>query len=471
VLLDNGRVRTLADEVGRQALRCIRCSACLNVCPVYARTGGHAYGSVYPGPIGAILTPQLVGIEGEAAREGDGRSRRDAGTEGGKGGLGSSENAASLPYASSLCGACAEVCPVGIEIPRLLTHLRAREVAARGRLDPEKLTMRALFHTFSSRRRYERAQKLARTAARPFGRTISRAPGPLAGWTASRDLPTPARESFRDWWRREGRSSPGTPSRSTVSAFTPQIGDNADTIRAAGGGGAAGGGPAGSGGSDARSGILHRIRAALAGAEPSDIPREYRTEDARERDKIVTMFAERVAEYRATVHRAAADEVAAVVARIAAEAGAERVSGGGSEPEAGAPRIGIPVDLPDEWRPADRVELVEDDALSVEELDGLDGVLTGCAAAVAEAGAFVLDAGEGQGRRALTLLPDLHVCVVKEDQVVGLLPEAVARLEGSVKAGRPLTFVAGPSATSDIELDRVEGVHGPRVLHVVLVAE
>ena len=111
VLLDNGRVQTLADEVGRQALRCIRCSACLNVCPVYSRVGGHAYGSVYPGPIGAILTPQLKGIEGDAG---------------------------SLPYASSLCGACGDVCPVKIEIPRLLTHLRAREVASRSRLDPEK---------------------------------------------------------------------------------------------------------------------------------------------------------------------------------------------------------------------------------------------------------------------------------------------------------------------------------------------
>ncbi|HEX6585094.1 MAG TPA: lactate utilization protein B, partial [Thermoleophilaceae bacterium] len=109
VLLDNGRVRTLADDVGRQALRCIRCSACLNVCPVYTRVGGHAYGSVYPGPIGAILTPQLKDMKGDTA---------------------------SLPYASSLCGACGEVCPVKIEIPRLLTHLRAREVASRSRLNP-----------------------------------------------------------------------------------------------------------------------------------------------------------------------------------------------------------------------------------------------------------------------------------------------------------------------------------------------
>jgi L-lactate dehydrogenase complex protein LldG len=114
--------------------------------------------------------------------------------------------------------------------------------------------------------------------------------------------------------------------------------------------------------------------------------------------------------------------------------------------------------------------LVEDAGLSVAQLDGLDGALTGCAVAIAETGTFVLDGGPGQGRRALTLVPDLHICVVREDQVVGLVPEAVRELEDAVRAGRPLTFVSGPSATSDIELDRVEGVHGPRVLHVVLVA-
>ena len=152
--------------------------------------------------------------------------------------------------------------------------------------------------------------------------------------------------------------------------------------------------------------------------------------------------------------------------------------------EAGARRIGIPADLPEEWRPnategdreGDRaaggggLELVQDDALSVRQLDQLDGALTGCAVAIAETGTFVLDGGVGQGRRALTLVPDLHICVVREDQVVGLVPEAVTQLEEAVRAGRPLTFVSGPSATSDIELDRVEGVHGPRVLHVVLVA-
>ena len=220
--------------------------------------------------------------------------------------------------------------------------------------------------------------------------------------------------------------------------------------------------PAAGPGGGARADILHRIRSALAGAAPPDIPRNYRTEDERGRDEIVKVFAERVAEYRATVHRVAESEVAETVGRIASEAGARR--------------IGIPADFPEEWRPKDvggeeaGLELVEDSSLSVPELDDLDGALTACALGIAEVGAFVLDGGEGQGRRALSLVPDLHICVVREDQVVGLVPEAVRKLEESVKSGRPLTFVAGPSATSDIELDRVEGVHGPRVLHVIVAA-
>ena len=160
VLLDNGRTDVLADEVGRQALRCIRCSACLNVCPVYSRTGGHAYESVYPGPIGAILTPQLHGME-------EGRS---------------------LPYASSLCGACYEVCPVSIDIPRVLVHLRGRVVDTEPAYKPEKLAMRALHRAFSSRGAYERAQKAARVGSRPLasGGRIGGLPWPVSGWTATR---------------------------------------------------------------------------------------------------------------------------------------------------------------------------------------------------------------------------------------------------------------------------------------------
>ena len=180
VLLDNGRTNTLADEVGRQALRCIRCSACLNVCPVYSRTGGHAYESVYPGPIGAILTPQLHKLE-------EGRT---------------------LPWASSLCGACYEVCPVKIEIPRILVHLRGRVVdSERERLIPypEQLVMRTMAKVFGDRGRYERAQRLGRAGQLPFARRgkIERLPPPLNGWTAMRDLKPLPKETFRNWWRRE----------------------------------------------------------------------------------------------------------------------------------------------------------------------------------------------------------------------------------------------------------------------------
>jgi L-lactate dehydrogenase complex protein LldF len=173
VLLDAGRTRVLADEVGRQALHCIRCSACLNVCPVYSRTGGHAYGSIYPGPIGAILTPQLLGIE----------------------------QAPSLPGASSLCGACYEVCPVKIDIPEVLLHLRAEAVRATGGR-AEQAAMTAVGWAFGGRRRFELAQRLSRLAQLPFVRRgrIRWLPGKLGGWTKTRDLRPVARQSFRGWW-------------------------------------------------------------------------------------------------------------------------------------------------------------------------------------------------------------------------------------------------------------------------------
>ncbi|HEV2781499.1 MAG TPA: lactate utilization protein B [Actinophytocola sp.] len=178
VLLDNGRTATLADPVGRSALRCIRCSACLNVCPVYERTGGAAYGSVYPGPIGAILTPMLVDDPHD-------------------------KQAASLPYASSLCGACFEVCPVRIDIPSVLVHLRAKTVAAKGKRTPEAAGMATLAWILGNPRRYEAAQK-AGSLARLLGRggRITHLPWPGSKWTDSRDAPVPPRESFRAWWRR-----------------------------------------------------------------------------------------------------------------------------------------------------------------------------------------------------------------------------------------------------------------------------
>jgi len=180
VLLDNGRTSVLADPIGRQALRCIRCSACLNVCPVYERTGGHAYGSTDPGPIGAILSPMLTGVADNS----------------------------SLPYASSLCGACYDVCPVRINIPDVLVHLRGAVVEDKRRSQrtptPEAVAMAAAGWVMDDARRYRRAIRAARVG-RLLGRRrgrITSLPFPLSRWTAARDAPVPPPETFRDWWAR-----------------------------------------------------------------------------------------------------------------------------------------------------------------------------------------------------------------------------------------------------------------------------
>jgi L-lactate dehydrogenase complex protein LldF len=188
VLLDNGRTNVLADQVGRQALRCIRCSACLNVCPVYERTGGHAYGSVYPGPIGAVLTPMLRGVGHDASTD-------------------------SLPYPSTLCGACYEVCPVAIDIPEILVHLRAQVVDAHRAQVPhgQDVAMKAAGWTLGSPSRLRMAERLTSLAGRlvphsrrsPEGRaSLGRLPWPGSRWTDARDLPAPPAESFRRWWTR-----------------------------------------------------------------------------------------------------------------------------------------------------------------------------------------------------------------------------------------------------------------------------
>lgn len=195
ILIDNGRTAVLADEVGRQALHCIRCSACLNVCPVFQRAGGHSYGSVYPGPIGAILSPQMSGIEAEANN--------------------------SLPYASSLCGACYEVCPVKINIPDVLVHLRGEDVDAKHgkgqegtrRKAPDQMDAmmggaRVAFGSGTALGLAERGLPLGRVVAGKDHR-IDKLPGLVGGWTKYRDIDTPPKESFRAWWKKNrGKQAP-----------------------------------------------------------------------------------------------------------------------------------------------------------------------------------------------------------------------------------------------------------------------
>ena len=210
--------------------------------------------------------------------------------------------------------------------------------------------------------------------------------------------------------------------------------------------------------------ILRRIRRATHDVpeeeRPEDVPveRGYRKEDDSPREELVERFAERVAEYEATVHRVNEDGLPEAIAEACRSRGVRRLV--------------IPPGLPKEWIP-ESVETLRDAArprLTKEELDESDGALTGCSLGIAQTGTIVLDAGERQGRRALTLVPDYHLCVVREDQIVGLVPEAFAKLADTVKGeGRAITFISGPSATSDIELNRVEGVHGPRTLEVLIV--
>ena len=268
VLLDNGRSRVLADEVGRQALRCIRCSACLNVCPVYERTGGHADGSVYPGPIGAILNPLLRGPGADAQTD-------------------------SLPYASSLCGACYDVCPVLIDIPSVLVDLRAQVVDAHrssgGRLalpKAEAVAMKAAGRALSSGRRIQALERLSSLAGRAIGTRRSRR--------------LPSGRAAITWLPRTGLavdSGPRPPS--SAHRILPGVV-----------------GPHSGQSMTARDDILGRVRSALRHApRPPAVPRDIRA--ASGDGDLLEMFAERLTEYRAEIVRCAADDVEArIVERL-----------------------------------------------------------------------------------------------------------------------------------------------------------
>ena len=370
MLLDNGRTRALADEVGRQALRCIRCSACLNVCPVYERVGGHAYGSVYPGPIGAILNPLLQAASG------------------------TDEQTDSLPYASSLCGACFEVCPVRIDIPSVLVDLRAQVVDShRGDRCPsaEALAMRAAAAFALSRRRRQSCASAGRLspALRRCRRSRRRRSRRRAAGPAPATSRPPPEESFRAWWDRTDGG--------------PWLRRGAATSMSA------------------RDEILGRVRAALDASRPG---RGARRRRGRPGADLVGLFVERVEDYRAVVDRCAPAELAAVVAACSTA----RAS---SYP----PAFGSTCRAP-----------VVDDRLTAAELDDFDAVVTRARVGIAETGTIVLDHRPGQGRRAISLVPDLHVCIVAPTRSS---PTSPTRSRCSTPRGRsPGSAGPRPPATS-----------------------
>ena len=208
--------------------------------------------------------------------------------------------------------------------------------------------------------------------------------------------------------------------------------------------------------SEARELVLDAVRGALAGAAPAEaVPREYLRHGTLDAQARIALLCERISDYRAQVHRVDAADLAATIGDAFARQSATRVC--------------VPAGVPAQWRPAG-LDLLTDDGLSFDALDRLDGVLTGATLAIAQTGTIVLTAAPAEGRRALTLVPDLHVCVGGEEQVVETVPEALAPLAELVRTRRsPITLISGPSATSDIELRRVEGVHGPRRLIVIVV--
>jgi iron-sulfur cluster protein len=430
VLIDNGRSSALSDRVGREALRCIRCAACLNVCPVYERVGGHAYGSVYPGPIGAVLTPQLDHVA-------------------------SDEVAKSLPYASTLCGACFEACPVRIDIPKLLVHLRGEIVnAERGVLpkSQEQVAMRAASWVFARASRLSTVARMGMVTRRVARSHRLALPGWLSGWSRFRSTPLPSQASFATWWRLEHRSLPASTSklpthhiaRPTRVSVAPQaVGIRRRVPQIT------------SRRQDPRRTILAAIEFANVGHEQSSaIARTYRRPARIDAIDTLELFVDRVSDYQAVVTYASSSTLSTTVAQVLHARGSRSVV-----IASGAPRVWV--------GEFDGTVNVDDGTLELQTLNGIDAVVTGCRSAIAETGTVVLNSDPDQGRRIITLIPDHHVVIVRADQISSDVPDVFADLDPT----RPQTWISGPSATSDIELSRVEGVHGPRKLDVIVVRD
>jgi iron-sulfur cluster protein len=428
VLIDNGRSSALDDRVGREALRCIRCAACLNVCPVYEQVGGHAYGSVYPGPIGAILTPQLNHVTSDHV-------------------------AKSLPYASTLCGACFDACPVRIDIPKLLVHLRGEVVNSDRSALPktqEQLGMRAASWIFARPSHLRALTDLGAKSKRLLGNRNLALPGWLSGWSRFRSVPLPQRDSFATWWRKERGGPPARAlarrSRSLTRAEHTRGVPHAaglreraldfDTNDAA-----------------PRDIILSAVKFAnrSTGAPPV-VSRDYRRHTRPALPTTLDHFAERVSDYQAVVSLTTESELPSAVSAALASRGSTSVV--------------VPSGAPREWLSRFEGDVTVDvGTLDLAKINDTNAVVTGCTAGIAETGTVILNSETDEGRRIITLLPDHHVVIIREDQIVPNVPDVIGLLDPL----RPQTWISGPSATSDIELSRVEGVHGPRKLDVIIV--
>jgi L-lactate dehydrogenase complex protein LldF len=453
VILDNGRSRVLGAAVTRQSLACIRCGACLNACPVYQQVGGHAYGSVYPGPIGAVITPQLAGLK----------------------------KAAALPFASTLCAACRDVCPVKIDIPALLLHLRSEikqaHPPAAAPPDPsERRAFRFWAWLMGSARHYEWSTRLARVLQRLVVRdnTIARIAGlaarlfpPLGTWTAERDLRPLAPRPFRDLWREHGSDrrpqrpgGPPHPIGSPVLVPSPPVSASLSQALTPSATSPVASTPPGFD-LGFRQSILAAIRFHLAQdptaatvpacGSPPPIERP-----ALDREVLAARFIERLESVGGSVHRARSlEEAAEAIRKFLNARGVRRVAWSDAALLDGVRlRVRAETDFVNPTR---------------EELLHCDAGITTAHLGVAETGTLVLSS-DAERSRLGSLLPPLHIAVLPLDRLVDDLGSALDIVAGEPPALPPaVTFITGPSRTADIELTLVVGVHGPRDLCVLLL--